>query len=482
MSREIEVSTLEQARSLASDAAKSNLFAVKRAEEALVILLTGQELGLGPMASLRGIHVVSGRPVLSADLLVAAVRRSGKCESWRVVETTAERCEIVTRRKGEQHDETGIWTRADAERAGLYRKPGPWQQYPAQMLRHRCAADLVRRVYSDVALGLYDPDEVDGLEQRAPLPVEIVQAPAPSLPLSVQRLADDLAQLGDGLSVEQIAGCVRDRYDAIAEDGHEALIEAHAVAKRHAPEGTRGRVGAVFDECGRELAARRVRMSAQLEPPRAVSVEAEAMHPALVALRDALATAGDLDAVAARWREATAEVRELDESDKREAWTLTVSAAARITGKARGDAEKALRAAMRGPDGDGPRGGKRAAPKSVSAEGAANEVASSTAPQARAASPESAVFAESAEAWEAHCLAYASVFHLENGWAKHAPAFSSAGVYETRLETAAMRLQAITAFAGSIDALKTRLRTVSRKADERALRATQSERLARVAA
>ena len=31
------------------------------------------------------------------------------------------------------------------------------------MLRHRCAADLARECYSDVALGLYDPEEVEGV-------------------------------------------------------------------------------------------------------------------------------------------------------------------------------------------------------------------------------------------------------------------------------------------------------------------------------
>lgn len=479
MSRELEIRSWDEMRSVAADAARSNLFAVRRPEEALVILATGRELGLGPMAALRGIHVVSGRPVLSADLLVAAVRRSGQCESWRVLETSAERCEIVTRRAGEQHDEAGVWTRADAERAGLWRKPGPWQQYPAQMLRHRCAADLVRRVYPDVALGLYTPDEVDGIEQRAPQHVEIVQA-KPALTPAVQRLADDLEQLGDGLSVDQIASVVREHYEALAAEGHESIVEAQAIAKRHAPDGTRMRVGKVFDDAGRELAARRAQaaapsLPAAVEPPRVVAVEAEALRPALVALRSALATAGDLDAVAARWREAAPEVRELDESDKRDAWLLAVSAAMRVTGSERDEASSKLRKKLGGPEGDGPKGGKRTGPRAVEAPAATPvEGAASAAPQARAPHPESAHFVESAEAWAAHCVAYAHVDHLRNGWAKHAPAFSAAGLYEARLHVAAARMQALTSLA-DIDVAKVDLRRVSSIADERAMRAAQSE-------
>lgn len=355
-----------------------------------------------------------------------------------------------------------------------------------------------RATLSILGLGMLDETEIDSIpaHEKAPgQPIDLgrarpVEAPAPSLPLSVQRLADDLAQLGDGLSVEQIAGCVRDRYDAIAEDGADALIDAQGVAKAHAPAGTKGRVGAVFDECGRELARQRAEaaqaaaLPAPEAPTRAVAVEAEETHPALVALRDALAQAGTLADVAARANEAAEELRSLTEGDRHLAWQMACAAAERVTGVDAREAAAKLRDAMRGPEGDGPRGGKRAKPKAALADAAASSAAAtaSDATQARAPSPDSAHFVESAEAWEAHCLAYASVFHLENGWAKHSPAFSAAGVYEARLETAALRLQAITAFAGDIDALKTRLRTVSRKADERAMQATQSERLARVAA
>jgi RecT family len=73
---------------------------------------------------------------------------------------------------------------ADAKRAQVTGKP-IWSQYPAQMLRHRCSADLAREVYPDVVLGLYTPEEMDRSDAPAPEPerpaivAEHAQAPAP---------------------------------------------------------------------------------------------------------------------------------------------------------------------------------------------------------------------------------------------------------------------------------------------------------------
>lgn len=182
--RPIDITTIDDAERLARIAVSSGLTALRRPEEAAVILLTGRELGLAPMQSLRGIHVVQGRPVLSADLMVAIVRRSGLCASWRTVESTPETCTIETRREGETEAARKTWTMADAARAGLTAKGGNWKAYPTQMLRHRCAADLAREVYPDVVLGLYDPDELGAVEPRGTLDAVVVEPAPPAVDIS----------------------------------------------------------------------------------------------------------------------------------------------------------------------------------------------------------------------------------------------------------------------------------------------------------
>lgn len=159
----LEPASIDEASTLARAAVASRLYAVSSPEAALMILLTGRDLGLTASQSLRAIHVISGKPVVSADALVAAVRRSGLCASWRVVESTATTATIETKRVGEEHAESETFTWADAERAGLTRGDN-YRKWPREMLRHRCAASLARRVYPDAVLGCYEPGEMPAEE------------------------------------------------------------------------------------------------------------------------------------------------------------------------------------------------------------------------------------------------------------------------------------------------------------------------------
>jgi hypothetical protein len=155
----LEPQSIDEAARLAEMAVRSRLYSVQSVEAALMILLTGRDLGLTASQSFRGIYIVSGKPVVSSDAMVAAVRRSGHCASWRVVESTPERCTITTLRTGETEPETESWTLEDARRAGLLNKD-VWKSYPRDMLRHRTAAALARRVYPDVILGCYAEGEM----------------------------------------------------------------------------------------------------------------------------------------------------------------------------------------------------------------------------------------------------------------------------------------------------------------------------------
>jgi hypothetical protein len=178
----LAIRSLDDVERLARIAVSSGFTQCKTPAEAVVILMTGQELGLSPMQSLRGIYVVKGKPVLAADTMIAVVRRSGLCESWRIVESTPERCTITTRRKGETHDAERTWTIADAKRAGLLTN-GTWGAYPAAMLRHRCASDLARQEYPDVILGMYDPEEMESVPVAAPQAIPTLA----SIGIEVQR-------------------------------------------------------------------------------------------------------------------------------------------------------------------------------------------------------------------------------------------------------------------------------------------------------
>ena len=125
----------------------------------LACILTGEELGLGPMQSLRMVNVIEGRPAASAELMRALVHRAG--HRLDIVTNTAETCAL----HGERHD-TGAtadvtWTIADAHIAHLLpAKPeAAWTKYPRSMLLARATSELCRALFSDVVGGLYTPEE-----------------------------------------------------------------------------------------------------------------------------------------------------------------------------------------------------------------------------------------------------------------------------------------------------------------------------------
>jgi hypothetical protein len=156
----------DEAWRLAEWVAGSRCFTAQTPEQVYVLIHVGRELGLSAMQSVRGIYVVSGKPVISADLLVSVMINSGKCDFWTTEEDTPERVTIATRRRGTDRVERRTWTIEDARRAGLVGKD-IWARYPAQMLSHRAAADLARRVYPDVLFGVYTPDEAEDFEGGA---------------------------------------------------------------------------------------------------------------------------------------------------------------------------------------------------------------------------------------------------------------------------------------------------------------------------
>ena len=167
---------LEQATQLSMTLAKSTLIPdhlKNRPADILVTIITGHELGLSPMQSLRGMHVINGKASMSADLMVALVlKHRDVCEFFRLVESTDARAEYETKRHGSEPVKLA-WTMTQANAAGLSGSP-TWKKHPAAMLRARCAAALARAVYPDLVLGVYDPDEA---AEFTP-PVRSVPAPA----------------------------------------------------------------------------------------------------------------------------------------------------------------------------------------------------------------------------------------------------------------------------------------------------------------
>jgi hypothetical protein len=112
----------------------------------LLAIQWGAELGLGPLQALQSIAVINGKPAVYGDAMLALVRGSPLCED--VIESIRGTGDEVTAvctaaRKGAA-PVTRTFSVADAKRAGLWNKAGPWPQYPLRMLQMRAAALFAR--------------------------------------------------------------------------------------------------------------------------------------------------------------------------------------------------------------------------------------------------------------------------------------------------------------------------------------------------
>lgn len=452
---------IEDAWSLAETLFKSGVLGrgLVRPEAVLYSLIAGRELGLTATQSLRSLHVVEGKIVLSADLIVALIKRNkGVCKYFRLVESTPVLARYETHRVDEPGPTSMTWTLEQATKAGLTGKDN-WRKYPDAMLRARCSAYLARAVYPDLAMGMYDPDEADEFDTRSRArarsvaaqtantqTVEPIEAEAtPVTPLDMLR--DDLASASTPEGIRASYETHAREIAEMDEDGsaiRTARTFCHDAVVAHGFGTSRKDTDRILGKGTLPVVSLPPMIAAP--EPREVEVLIHAEHPAVTALREALDVAKSLDAVVAVWRQAGGEVKTLDEGEKFNAWTLAVEAVARINATTCEAADVALRGALAGPKGDGPKGTRKPATKpAADAQGSSAEAAPSAGPQARAPHPESApyVAADGAEAWAARVARYTNTIELRRSWERHVPAFRAAGVLEARRAVSVARLQAL---------------------------------------
>lgn len=148
---------MDEAWRIATELAKSSLIpdALRgKPNDVLVAVMTGAELGIQPMQSMREIYVVKGRPFIASLLRVAMIRQSPECLSWQLVETTPQRATFRTQRRGDVEPTTMTYTIQEAEAAGLVAQNSRYRTDPALQLRRRCAGRLIDEVYPDVIRGV----------------------------------------------------------------------------------------------------------------------------------------------------------------------------------------------------------------------------------------------------------------------------------------------------------------------------------------
>lgn len=160
MSNLVPVQDIER---MALAVAKSGLFGVKTADEAMALMLIAQAEGQHPAIAARDYHIIQGRPALKADAMLARFQAAGGKVEWK--DYTDERVVgIFSHPAGGSI--TVTWTLDQAKHIGLVKPSSGWHKYPRAMLRSRCISEGIRAVYPGCVVGTYSVEEVQDFDDK----------------------------------------------------------------------------------------------------------------------------------------------------------------------------------------------------------------------------------------------------------------------------------------------------------------------------
>ncbi len=153
---------------------------IKDQAQAVTKILYGRELGISPINSMSGIHIIKGKPALSSNLLAALIKRSGKYD-YRVRQTTDLLCAIMFLQKvGNVWEEVGLseFSLEDARRARVVTDDGSWKKWPKAMLFARALSQGQRMFCPEVSMcPLHVPEELGaGVDESG----DVVSVPSKS--------------------------------------------------------------------------------------------------------------------------------------------------------------------------------------------------------------------------------------------------------------------------------------------------------------
>ena len=145
----------------------------------LVAMEYGDALGMPPIVAMNLIHVIEGKPTLSAQAIGGLVRRAGHKlrVHWdgKAMRATAE----IIRADDPEFTFTATWDMDRAKAAKLTGK-GVWQQYPDAMLKARAITEVARDACPEALFGVAYTAEELGAETDAegvPVHVEVTREP-----------------------------------------------------------------------------------------------------------------------------------------------------------------------------------------------------------------------------------------------------------------------------------------------------------------
>lgn len=154
---------------------KSGMFSdIKSAQQAVVKIMAGAEMGISPFAAMSGIHIIQGKPTIGAGLMAARVKGFGKYD-YRVLEHNDKVCSIEFGEKtpaGLKSLGTSTFTIDDAKKAGTKNI----DRFPKNMLFARAMSNGVKWFTPDIYESpVYVPEEMESVTEETT--AEVIETP-----------------------------------------------------------------------------------------------------------------------------------------------------------------------------------------------------------------------------------------------------------------------------------------------------------------
>lgn len=162
----LQLTTLDEAYRFAQYVIAAGLAprGMSKPEQVLIAVQAGAELGFSPMRALSAITVINGKPGLMGEAAIAKIQETQVCLIPPVIriegEGDARRGVVRFQRKTMPEPVEVDFSVADAKKAHLWGKQGPWTEYPDDMLGWRAVARMCKRYFGDVTMGLTIAEEL----------------------------------------------------------------------------------------------------------------------------------------------------------------------------------------------------------------------------------------------------------------------------------------------------------------------------------
>ncbi len=153
----------------------------------LVATIHGREIGLPALQAMQSIAVINGKPGLFGDAMLAVCMGHPDFEDIQeTIEGKDDERVAVCRVKRKKRSWVEFrFSVEDAKTAGLWKKTGPWTQYPERMLKFRARGFALRDCMPDALRGMVSAEELkdtyvkDEIDMGEAVRVEEENSPLP---------------------------------------------------------------------------------------------------------------------------------------------------------------------------------------------------------------------------------------------------------------------------------------------------------------